>query len=229
MNYKIIQDEQLLLDFIQWLPDLKDNEKYYCCLFARKKYYQDLIKSNDKTQLKRFLADKKTLLNKIKQLEIVEGCWKLGDVSAPQESLVLYIMPNPRCMKKATIMMGKRCWDLLGNYNYNILAESLSCVQKSKARTCYVHFDIDSKNVDLNKLNDILPDGSYKILETRGGYHLLVDPNLPTYNVDGRHNKEFWSNWYKNITNAFTVDQAGDQMMPVPGTTQGGFIPKFIN
>ena len=45
--YEIIKDESLFLDFINWMPDLKENEQFYLSLFARKKYYPDFIKSND--------------------------------------------------------------------------------------------------------------------------------------------------------------------------------------
>ena len=99
-NYKIIHNKEALLQFIDWLPELEDNEKFYLSLFARKKYCPDLIKSNDKTQLRRFTSNKARMYDKIKQLELQIGDWKLKDVSAPQESLVVYIMPNPRCMKK---------------------------------------------------------------------------------------------------------------------------------
>jgi len=36
--YKIIYDEETLINFINWLPDLKDNEIFYLSLFCRKKY-----------------------------------------------------------------------------------------------------------------------------------------------------------------------------------------------
>jgi hypothetical protein len=37
MNYQIIADSVALQNFINWLPELRDNEKYYVTLFARKK------------------------------------------------------------------------------------------------------------------------------------------------------------------------------------------------
>lgn len=227
MNYQIIKDEEKLIKFIEWLPDLKENEQFYLSLFARKKYCPDLIKSNDKTQLKRFTATKENMLHKIKQLELPLGLWKLREMDAPQESLVLYIMPNPRCMKKATELMGKKCWDLIRSNDFNLHAEAMSCIQKSKSYSYVVDFDIDTKDVDLNLLNDILPDGSYSVLETKGGYHVLVNPKIPTYNVNG-HSQSFWEGWYQKIQKAFPVDQSADQMIPVPGCVQSDFIPKFI-
>ena len=235
MNYSIIKEEQILRNFIDWLPELRDNEKYYLSLFARKKYCSDLIKSNDKTQLKRFTSTKEKMFDKIRQLEIKLNAWKLKEISAPQESLVLYILPNPRCMKKATEMMGKKCWDLIRSSNYNLHAEAMSCIQKSKSRACFVDFDIDVKPVDFSKLKQILPtwegQKSYTILETKGGYHLLVDPVRATQMIkinNGRLGTHYSENWHFEIRKYFKVDQSGDQMIPVPGCVQSDFVPKFI-
>lgn len=221
MNYTIITDREKLEEFIDWLPELKDNEKFYCSLFARKKYCQDLIKSNDKTQLKRFTSNKDRLLEKIEQLEIKKGTYKLRGHTVPQESLVLYINPNPRCMKRATFQMMNKCLKLIehDNNNYNIHAEALSCIQRSKGTTHFVDFDIDDKTVDLVKLNTIIPPDCYDIIETRGGYHVLVNPIKAT--VVERM-------WYRKILETFDCDQVGDQMIPIPGSVQGGFTPKFI-
>ena len=227
MHYQIIADEAKLQEFIDWLPELQANEKYYLALFARKKYTQADVKIGDKTQLRRFTSDKKRLINKIKQLEIPLGSWKLKDVEAPQESLALYITLNPRCMKKATELMGKRCWDLMSTENYNLHAEALSCIQKSKSRTCYVDFDIDDKsvNLDRNWLDETVGQSNYTIVETRGGYHLLIEPEKATEYRKTTFNDK---NWYQLIQKKFPVDQSGDQLIPVVGTFQGGFTPKFI-
>lgn len=224
MNYKIIYDEAELDRFINWLPDLEHNEKFYWSLFARRKYCKELIKSNDKTQLKRGLATKENLKDKIRQLEIEIGKWKLRNMEAPQESLVFYLMPNPRCMTKATYKTIRHCADLLENTNkgYNLVQEVMSCVQKSKSRTVFVDFDIDDKNVNLKLLKEVgLPEDCYTVVETRGGYHVLFD-------VRRFQGKDF-PYWYNNMKELFVVDQVQDQLLPVPGTIQGGFEVKFIN
>lgn len=46
-------------------------------------------------------------------------------------------------------------------------------------------------------------------------------PNVP---------KMWGKDWYRIIQKAYGdyVDQTGDNMIPIPGTYQGGFTPKFI-
>ena len=221
MNYQIISDKEKLLAFIDWLPKLEANEKYYCCLFARKKYCADLIKSNDKTQLKRFLSDKAKLYQKIKQLEVPVGAYQLKDIAAPQESLALYINPNPRNLKKATYDGIIKLTQLLknDNKNFNPHAELLSCIQKTIGRKIYLDFDVDFKDFDFDKLDGIINPSCMDIVETRGGYHLLVR----LAEIEKVYKKTF----YKNIS-ALGVDQTGDQLLPVPGCVQGGFVTRFI-
>lgn len=219
INYKIVQDEIKLKEFISWLPDLGENEKYFIALFARKKYSDSLIKSNDKTQLKRFTSCKEKLFEKIKQLECAVGSYKLKGMDVPQESLVLYLNPNPRDLKKAAFQLIKKCVDLVQNDNngFNIHAEALSSIQRTKGKSHFCDFDIDDKSVDLSLLKDILPDGSYNIVETRGGFHILVDTRLTPK-----------TKWHQEIRKVYNVDQVGDQLLPVPGCCQGGFVPRFV-
>jgi hypothetical protein len=50
--------------------------------------------------------------------------------------------------------------------------------------------------------------------------HLLIKLEL----VDEKYRKTF----YRNIMALPGVDQIGDMMVPVPGTSQGNFCPKII-
>lgn len=221
MQYQIITNPTLLREFINWLPDLEDNEKYYCTLFARKKYCQDQIKSNAKSQLKRFLSDKSRLFEKIKQLEVEIGAYRLKDDAAPQESLALYINPNPRNLKKATFDGIIRLTELLKNdqKNFNPHSIILNCIQQSTSRKIFLDFDIDTKDFDFEALKKAINPSCLDILETRGGYHVLVR----LANVELAYKKDF----YQKIV-ALGVDQAGDQLLPVAGCVQGGFTPRFI-
>jgi phosphopantetheine adenylyltransferase len=232
MNYTIINDEKITKDFINSLPILSEGETYYLCLFARSKYAKNEDGSNkfphiktDKSQLKRFLSNKEYMFNKIKQLETAYGNYLTKDGDAvPQEALALYINPNPRCQRKGMFSLMKKLIDIqeCQGKGYNINAEAISAVQKSRSRNVYVDFDIDSKNIDLSYLKTILPPHGYDILETRGGYHIMVIPG--SFRID-----EAERNWYQKIKEHYTVDQVGDNMIPFPGSFQGGFTPRFLN
>lgn len=225
MNYKVVKDEKLLRDFIEWLPELKEHEKYYFCLFARNKYCKELthIKS-DKAQLKRFVTDKERMFQKIKQLEIEVGWYKQREFSVPEQALALYMTVNPRNMFKATVnTMVKLAQSIRDqNTNMNSHQEALSEIQKAKSRTCWIDFDFDGENIpSKEELLSNVNEEALTILRTRGGIHILVDPSK----VEEKYKNTF----YRNFVMMPGVDQSGDQMIPVPGCTQGMFIPHFIN
>ncbi len=222
MTYNIIKDPALLREFIDWLPTLREGEKFYCCLFARKKYLPAHLKSNDKSQLRRFLSDKDRLFNKIEQLEAKFGAYEVKGEAAPQDSLVLYINPNPRGLKAATFNSIIKLTESLKNQvpNLNPHQEVMSAIQKSIGQKVYLDFDIDDKYFDLNRLEGIINRDALSIVQTRGGYHVLVK-------LAAVH-EEFKSTFYKKML-ALGVDQTGDQLLPVPGCTQGGFMPRFVD
>lgn len=221
MNYEILKDREKFYEFLDWLPEPGENEKYYCCLFARKKYAAEVpwIKS-DKSQLKRFLSDKKRLENKIRQLHCEVGSFMAGDVSVPQKSLALYISPNPRDMEKATWNLFRKSLDILESKakGFNIHAEALSQVQKSATKNRkYIGFDLDWK--DESRLTECIDiaDGFCDVIETRGGYHLFVLSEF-TQQISDKL-------WYKKL--AAESDNTGDMMTPVVGCVQGDFVPFF--
>lgn len=219
MNYKIIEDEAKLRHFIDWLPELQDNETYYVSLFARNKYAPEL--KGDKAQLKRFTSSKEYLFDKIKQLECELGAYKIKGVAIPQNALALYITPNPRDLEKASKNALIRFAELITKpYNgYNPHQEVMTEIQKAHSRKIF--FDLDFDNVDLDqtleKIKDFINMDCVHIVKTRGGFHLLVEL--------AKMDKAFEKNWYKNLTSLEGCDVRGDNLLPVVGCAQGGFVP----
>ncbi len=225
MNYKIIADEQALLEFIEWLPSLNQSETFYLSLLARSKYLADkTILKGDKCSLRRVTSDKKYLYRKIKQMECEVGAYEQDGVAIPQAALALYITINPRCQVQAAKRSLKQLADVItAPYNgYNIHQLALSNIQQSMSRK--VFFDIDYDHV---KYEDVLPQLEGKInfeslyvLQTHGGFHLLVE-------LEKVH-KQFTKTWYKHLTGIHGADVTTTDLVPVCGAYQGGFIPKLI-
>ncbi len=225
MNYQIIQDEKLLTDFIDWLPDLQRGEQFYVSLFARKKYANDELKlPADKAQLKRFTSDKSRLLEKIRQLECALGAYTLKGQAIPQDALAIYINPNPRSLEKATKNSLIKFAELITReYNgYNPHQEVMSEIQKTPSRKLY--FDLDFDHVDLaetvEQVANFINMDSVTVLKTRGSFHLLIElaKIAPPY----------IKTWHKNITVLDGLDIKGDNLIPIPGCIQGGYMPHFI-
>lgn len=221
MNYKIIQDEEKLREFIDWLPGLRPNEQYYLALFFRKKYCP-IVKS-DKGQLKRFTSKKEYLYHKIKQLECELGSYKIDGINLPNDGLALYITPNPRDLELATknsmINFANKITQPYSNYNPH--QEVLSEIQKSCSRKIYMDFDFDG--IYLKDFKSLLVDkinaDACTFVQTRGGFHLLVKLD----SIEQKYKKS----WYQEIAKIEGCDVRGDNLLPVIGCTQGGFVPYF--
>lgn len=226
MNYQIIKNEAFLRDFITWLPNLERGEIFYVCLFARKKYATEKSKlSSDKAQLKRFTSDKDRLFDKIKQLECELNSYTIKGNSVPQEALALYINPNPRSLKKAAKNALIKLAELITqDYNgYNPHQEVMSEIQKAAGRRIF--FDLDFDNIEpisiIPKVNEMINMDCVNVLKTRGGFHLLIEL--------AKISKQYEKNWHKNITALEGLDIRGDNLIPIPGCTQGEFTPHFIS
>lgn len=237
MNHNIIRDEAKLKEFINWLPELNNDEVFFVCLQARHKY-MDSIKCADKTQLKRFVSTKVRLLDKIRQLECPIGSYLTNDGKPiTDEALALYITINPRNMRKATFASIRALTNILENpvRELNPHAVVLSEIHKAKSRSCYVHFDVDlptgtikdenankgtmSAQEAFKKCSEIVGKEAVSVVVTRGGYHVMVAPNKVVSET---------KNWYPIISKMLNSDQQGELMLPVPATNQGGFMPYFI-
>lgn len=217
MNYQIIQDRAALDSFIASLPELGPNEKYYFSLFCRKKYWPHI--KSDRAQLKRFLATKERIVEKIRQLECEVGSYSSDGIGIGNEGLALYMMPNPRCLVKATRQSLVKFAEFIANNNtgYNPYQEVLSQVQKSRSRGIYIDFDFDTD--ELPDLSAVLNPDSYRVLKTRGGFHVLTEVDKIT--------PEFKKDFYMKM-DALGADCSGDQLLPVPGCNQGGHLVHFL-
>lgn len=175
---------------------------------------------SDKSQLKRFTSNKERLIDKIRQLECKVGSYKQDGIGIPQEALALYISPNPRNNYKATIKGIQRFAQLIENQNqnFNPHQEILSVIQQTAGTKKWVIFDIDTKEISKPEIENILGTSEFLFLETRGGFHVLVEPNK----IPKSHSKT----WHQNLSKI--SDVRGDCLIPVPGCCQGGFIPRFV-
>lgn len=228
MNYTIIRDEKLFREFIDWLPDIEEGERYYVCLFARTKYCKDIVHvKSDKQQLKRFLTKKKDMFEKVWQLEVPFGAYTQKGVAMPQVALALYVTPNPRDMWKAThnglVKMATCIRD--NNVLTNPVQEMMSEVHKARSGTHWIDFDIDETEpmmleITINKIRQLVNDSAIMWLKSRGGMHCMVNPNK----VEEQYKRTFW----KAIASLPNMDQTGDNMIPVVGCTQGDFTPHFV-
>lgn len=226
-TYTIITDQKKFDDFVEWLPELQNHEAYYLTLLARRKYHESA--SNDKVALKRFVATSKNyLVNKVRQLELPDGLYVNRDgVPVHQDALALYVSLNPRSLKLAQRTLLKRLVDVAidpaNMQNPNALA--LSEIQKAKSRSAYIDFDFDIADTNIvdttRQIEAIIGKKAVTFLRTRGGFHALVLPKAAS-----EHGPKKWHNAISALPGC---DVVGDSLIPVPGSSQGGFTPHFIN
>ena len=223
MQHKILLDERNFDEFVNFLPDLEENEVYYLSLFARHKYCKSLPNLRD-NQLVRFTSSKIDLKEKVLRLECSFGGYKRDGIDVPQEAIALYIAPNPRNIVKANkdLLVELATKFANGETAFNPLSLARTAIHNATKRKVFVDFDYDfiDPQTHLPEIKKVLPDNAYRIITTRGGFHLLVIlANTP---------KDNWASteWFKTLTALKGCDVKGSSaLLPVPGCTQGGFCP----
>jgi hypothetical protein len=241
-NYKLIIDENALIEFVDWLPTLESSEKYFISLLARRKYNTDGSLSNlkaDKNQLKRVTCTKDRIVEKIRQMETAYGSYLNAGVPIQQENLCLYITPNPRDSYKAGINLLKELANKISidDRHYNPQSLALNCIQTSCSRKIFFDLDVDIKKdivgfqnkqeilgLVLNDLIKIINHDCLNIIETNGGYHILIKVE----DIDPQYNKSWYQNISKIKSDYYEITMNGDNLIPVVGCFQGGFVPKII-
>lgn len=236
MNYKIVKCEETFNQFLEWLPELEDGQKFYFSLFARKKFGKTGGLKADKGQLKRFTASKEQALNKIKKLEVELGSYEVDGVKVNEESLVLYVAVNPRDMHKAGLKTAKELVSMMadGKTIYNPQSVALNQIQVTGIKK-YFDIDLDLKegqtlsHLQLYNLlwqSQLINEEAVKgnIVKTRGGYHILVELDK----ISEPYKKSWFNNFSQLKDERFTIMMNGDNMTPVPGCIQSDFVPYLI-
>ena len=233
MNYKIILCENELDKFIDFLPELNNNECYYFTLFARKKYLNtdEKLFLNDHI-LKRFTVFKKEQIkNKIAQLEIKKGLYlDKNNNPIPEKSLALYMSINPRnlevAQKKMAIELFNSCID---SKMVNLKSLMYTLIHNSRKNERFTDFDFDFKHDQdkqelflktIAELKKLINVEAFNILVTKNGLHILVEHDK----VDVEYKKS----WYLKIAALDNCDIKGDNLIPVAGCTQGEFSPYLL-
>lgn len=228
-NYTTIVDKYELEKFIEWLPELNADETYYYSLLARNKYVRDIgigTMNSDKHQCARFVSNKERLALKLGQTECPVGTYGIKDIRVPQEALASYITINPRSHTKAAKAMLKRMADVVADNepSPNVYQESLTALHKSISRKIFTDIDFDVKGNErayiLSEVREIINPSAVQVLLTRGGFHLIV-------RLDAIE-KQYVKSWYLAMQKLPGVDIVGDNMIPIPGTYQGGFTPRMV-
>jgi len=221
--YEIIKDETALRQFIDWLPDHSNEECYFYALFYRAKYSQENRISGGGNLLFRGISDKKSLFRKFQQLECPLGAYEKRGEPIAQESLALYINPNFRNLYKASLNTLSQLAENIKKDHRTAAPhkEALSCIQTSAGEKTYLDFDIDTKDPEILKraikiLDPVIPE----IIETRGGYHVLVKRSM----IERIKENKTWHKQLQEIS-----DVSGDCLLPVVGSYCGGFCPRFVN
>ena len=234
--YRIIRDYKELEKYVDSLPDIGENFKYYISLFARKKYGGTVGLTSDKCQLKRCVASKDRIIQKLKQMEIPIGAYtfqgKEGEeeVVVRQQSLVVYISANPRDMNKSAGALVKK---LVGQIVDDVpiknpQAEALSQIQ-THGKKIYFNVDIDfngeyeiPERIIKIWLRGKVNEQAYRLVRTRGGYHLLVKLD--------KLDRSYRATWHRSLQDVeelpMDIDlKNGDGMLPIPGCVQSDFTP----
>ena len=170
------------------------------------------------TNLVTTLPSKNRLANKIAQLETRIGTY-LGhdDIPVPPEAMALYITPSPRDFRKVAFRVIQVFAEKLEKAQYlNPRQEVMNQLQTTPVTDAFHVFDIDSKNPELYERCLAIVGGKCHVIETRGGYHLILKPKEITQDRD----------WYPQLK--ALADVTGDALVPVPGCYQGGYIPRMI-
>lgn len=244
-NYKLIWSEEQIKQFFDFIPSLQENEVHALAMFARHKYRHSsdgALKTNVKDSCidRRFFRYKDPVemyVNLIKRYEVPEGCYTdKNGIALPNHVMAIYGSVNPRSGKKgAKELYVELMESFMDNrtFNYsNIDSRARNKLQKNAARKVFLDIDIDEKDeailhTVLQFFQGELRKVEQMILETRGGWHMLI--NIKDLGKQMAKWKPELDTYLLKNNLAHKVEVKTDTLCPIPGTKQGGFDVRIIS
>lgn len=269
-NYQIIWSEEQVEKFADlFFTDYIDDQVAVIQLMSRRKYDPENSESlGHHTVLKRhILHPDNKLLQKLRQLEVPYGTFvgKNGEKPITQQSLVVYTSLNPKSMLQGWIRTNNELMDAIVRDIYTtksgLSTENARLVHKLESKLAssicknisekrYLDIDVDSKEYPyldyvLHTIRKEIGIPEKAIIETRGGYHVIVDKRMMDKNASRKlweaiQCKEFDYQGSKYPTTFMATNFSGesvkqtwismiaDTQVPTPGTIQGGFQVKLV-
>jgi hypothetical protein len=236
--YQFLQDEDELKRFRERiLPKLGKDEVFYLMLGARHKYLTDeekgIYNMNGSDMIRRVTVRSnsfETLRDSILDFCVPEGRYKdKNGKPLPIHCFTLYITPNPRDSRRASVSIVQKITEALLNHNTTMRLENmmLSEIHKYSTNKVWIDLDLDPKGNDdpiktLETIYTILGDTETITVKTRSGFHVLVKKD----SLDNRIKKSFFKD-IKTLSDTMEgeVEFKGDTLLPVPGCLQGGKVP----
>jgi hypothetical protein len=239
--YEFLRNEEELKRFHSLiLPTLGQDEVFYLMLGARNKYLNEDEKGKYNMNGSDMIRRVTVRSNRYEELrdKVLDFCVPVGrykdknGLSLPEHSFTLYITPNARDARRASVGVVQKITEGLLNPNTPLKLENmvLSEIHKNSTNKVYMDFDVDPKEGDdLDKVLETIYGklgGSYYVtVKTHSGAHVLLKKST----IDSAVKNTF----YKDVQRVSDlmygeVEIKGDTMLPVPGCAQGGKVPRIM-
>lgn len=235
--YEFIKDEEKLKVFCDSvLKHLGVGESYCVMLGARRKYLTEdektIYNMNGTDMLRRTIISSKefdVVKRSILDMCIPEGTYtdKNGK-PLPNHCFTVYMTVNPASSKKAAGAMIKNLTDKLLNndIDFNLVSLAKTELHRSFGHKRFMDLDVDVPDETeceavLDKIYNFLGETRTHTVKTRGGAHVLVDK----CSLDPTISKTFYKNIESIKIESGEIEMKGHCMIPIPGCSQGGFVP----
>lgn len=248
--HNLVHDVDEIRKFHSFLYPLKSGEAYFLSMSARDKYLSAEERKEFSLGRSEMFARKivkssdfETFLRVIRSLEVNHGGYTTrNNKNIPDKCLLMYANINASSGMKALKEFNQKSNELMFEMLANPDALKHFAALDSMLMNCYqrqtgtkylldVDFDVVKNDIGYSLLNTFIDElkehnVSYKVIETFGGFHVLIIRETVKFNYQIVLNElNFVAK--RQFTKSEIVKNVND-MVPVPGTLQAGFPVHFL-